>query len=37
MSLYADISKAKKLLNWEPKYSLEKGLIETINWFKSNE
>ena len=36
MSLYADISKAKRLLMWEPKYSLEDGLIETINWFKNN-
>jgi len=26
-----DISKAKKLLKWEPKISLEKGLSETLN------
>ncbi|QXJ28576.1 dTDP-glucose 4,6-dehydratase [Saccharolobus shibatae B12] len=31
----ADISKAKKLLNWEPKTSLEEGLKKTIDWFKS--
>ena len=29
----ADISKAKKLLNWTPAYSLEKGLTKTYNWF----
>ncbi len=27
--------KAKKLLNWEPKYSLEAGLIKSINWHKT--
>ena len=30
-----DISKAKKLLNWEPKVSLEEGLLKTIEYFKS--
>lgn len=30
----ADITKAKKLLNWEPKVSLEEGLEKTIEWFK---
>ncbi|MBP1357926.1 MAG: SDR family oxidoreductase [Sulfolobus sp.] len=30
----ADITKAKKMLNWEPKVSLEDGLIRTIEWFK---
>ncbi len=29
---FADISKAKKLLGWEPKISLEKGLAELIEW-----
>ncbi len=28
-----DYTKAKKELNWQPKYSLENGLRETINWF----
>ncbi|MBI2651723.1 SDR family oxidoreductase [Candidatus Woesearchaeota archaeon] len=28
-----DISKAKKILGWEPKTSLERGLTETIGWF----
>jgi dTDP-glucose 4,6-dehydratase len=31
-----DITKAKKLLNWEPKVSLEKGLKLTIEYFKNN-
>jgi UDP-glucose 4-epimerase len=29
--------KAKKLLSWRPKYSLEEGLKKTINWIKTNE
>lgn len=29
---YADISKAKKLIGWQPKTSLEEGLEELINW-----
>ena len=29
-----DISKAKKLLEWEPKVSLEEGLKNTIEWFR---
>jgi dTDP-glucose 4,6-dehydratase len=29
-----DISRAKKLLGWEPKVDLETGLTETIAWFK---
>ena len=31
-----DISRAKKLLNWEPKISLEEGLERTINWFRKS-
>ena len=27
-----DITRAKKLLNWEPKISLEEGLQKTVNW-----
>ena len=30
-----DISKAKKELNWEPKYDLDKGLDLTIEYFKN--
>mgnify|MGYP001163590683 FL=1 len=29
----ADISKAKKLLGYEPYYNVEQGISETINWF----
>ncbi len=33
--LMADASKAKKLLDWEPKYSLEDGLTEFVDWYKN--
>jgi UDP-glucose 4-epimerase len=29
----ADISKAKKILNWEPKVSFDNGLKQTIDWY----
>jgi UDP-glucuronate decarboxylase len=28
-----DITKAKNILNWDPKYELEKGLMKTIEYF----
>ena len=28
--------KIKKLTNWEPKYTLEKGLAVTIDWIREN-
>ena len=31
-----NIAKAKKLLKWEPKVSLEQGLKNTIDWFRQN-
>jgi nucleoside-diphosphate-sugar epimerase len=34
MALYADIEKAKNLLDWKPDFDLEQGLIETIEWVK---
>ena len=34
MELYADISKAKKLLKWSPKTPLNKGLLKTIDFYK---
>lgn len=33
-SLEADISKISGALNWKPEYSLDKGLQETLNWYK---
>ncbi|MEK7522392.1 MAG: SDR family NAD-dependent epimerase/dehydratase, partial [Patescibacteria group bacterium] len=30
-----DVSKAKKLLNWQPKINLEEGLKKTIEYFKN--
>ncbi|MDO8467193.1 MAG: NAD-dependent epimerase/dehydratase family protein [bacterium] len=35
-SWQADITKAKKLLGWQPKRSLEEGLEKTITWFREN-
>jgi len=34
--LCANISKARMLLDWEPKYSLDDGLSKTIAWVESN-
>lgn len=31
-----DVSKARKLLGWEPKTSLELGLLRTIRWFRGH-
>ncbi len=31
---YANISKAKRFLKWQPRTSLEKGLKEFVNWYK---
>lgn len=35
MNLYADIGRARGLLNWAPTVSLESGLIETIKWIEN--
>lgn len=34
---WADISKAKRLLDWQPQISLEEGLRRTVESFKQNE
>ena len=34
--LIADVSKAKKLIGWESKVSLDEGLQHTIEWFREN-
>jgi len=31
---YADNSKAKKMLDWEPKTSIEEGISKFVKWFK---
>jgi len=31
---YADVSKAKKMLNWEPMTSYEEGVKKLIEWYK---
>jgi len=36
MLLLGDNSKAKMLLGWEPKYSLEEGLTEAVNYIRKN-
>ena len=33
----ADISKAKKILSWKPKYNFEEGLKKTVAWFENNQ
>jgi nucleoside-diphosphate-sugar epimerase len=30
---YADISKAERILNYVPKFSIEQGLAELVNWY----
>ena len=35
-STWADISKAKKLLNWSPKIDLEEGINITVDWHLEN-
>lgn len=34
--LFSDNSMLKQLTNWKQKYTLEKGIEETINWFRSD-
>jgi len=33
MTLYANISKGKKILQWEPTTNIDIGLQKTINYF----
>lgn len=33
---WADIRKAKRLLDWAPKVSLEAGILNTISWYHDN-
>jgi len=32
----ADISKAKKIIDYAPEYSVKEGLLEAYNWYKNN-
>jgi UDP-glucuronate 4-epimerase len=36
-STYADISKAKSMLNWEPAISLDEGLEQCVKWYRDNQ
>ena len=33
---YPSLKKAKKILSWSPKISLDKGLIKTISYYRKN-
>lgn len=33
---YADISKAKRLIGYEPKTTFEEGIRKFVNWYKEN-
>ncbi len=33
---HADVSKAKRLLNWEPKTSIEEGVAKFVEWYKKS-
>jgi nucleoside-diphosphate-sugar epimerase len=35
-SLFLDCSKAKEELGWEPKHTLEEGLVKAIEWYRRN-
>ena len=35
-STWANITKAKKILNWKPKISLDEGLKKTVEWYNKN-
>ena len=33
---WADVTRAKEILGWEPQFTLEKGVPETIDWYLEN-
>ena len=35
-STWADISKAKKILNWKPEYDIDNGIRKTVEWYNEN-
>ena len=36
IATWANISRARELLDWEPEISLEKGIMATVDWYKEN-
>jgi len=36
VATWANISKAKKTLSWNPKINIEDGIQKTVNWFEEN-
>lgn len=36
LATWADITKAKDILQWQPKIRIQKGLEATINWYREN-
>ena len=37
METWADIEKAKNLLGWQPKVSLDEGLDKCVSWYMQNQ
>jgi nucleoside-diphosphate-sugar epimerase len=35
-TIWADIKKAQKLLNWQPQVNLEEGIKRTVEWTENN-
>jgi nucleoside-diphosphate-sugar epimerase len=33
---WADITKARQLLDWEPRVSIEEGILKTVQWYRDN-
>ena len=36
MATWADVSKAKRLLGWEPRVSLKEGVARLVEWYRDN-
>jgi UDP-glucuronate 4-epimerase len=36
MATWADVSKAKRLLDWESRYSLKEGVVRLCEWYREN-